>query len=65
MTLHVAAWVRLEVFSARSMSVSDGQRQILVSHGCFDNPVALIGQALGDIANPDRPGKMKVARLTD
>jgi hypothetical protein len=45
--------------------VSDGQRQIPASHGCFDNAVDLIGQALGAIVNPDRPVKVKVERLAD
>ena len=58
-----AAGARLEVLSARS--VSDGQRQIPASHGCFDNAVDLIGQALGAIVNPEQPAKVKVARLAD
>ncbi|MCO5975496.1 C1 family peptidase [Ideonella oryzae] len=58
-----AAGARLEVLSARS--VSDGLRQIPASHGCFDNAVDLIGQALGAIVNPDRPVKVKVERLAD
>ena len=51
----------LHLLDARSISNGAGTEQ--VTHGCFDNSVELVGQALGYILNPAKPTPVKVERL--
>jgi hypothetical protein len=47
----------------RERDVFDGVRRSRASHGCFDNAVDIIGQALGYIVEPGSTRKVKVERL--
>ena len=51
----------LHVLEARSVSNGAGTEQ--ATHGCFDNSVDLVGQALGYVVNPAKPTAVKVERL--
>lgn len=43
--------------------VSNGSRSISAAHGCFDNAVDIMGDALGYIVDPDHPQRVKIHRL--
>ncbi|HKP61931.1 MAG TPA: C1 family peptidase [Polyangiales bacterium] len=43
--------------------VSTGAGNIPASHGCFDNAVEILGDALGYIVNPLQPKRVKIHRL--
>ncbi len=51
----------LHLLDARSISNGAGSEQS--THGCFDNSVDLVGQALGYIVNAAKPVPVKVERL--
>ncbi len=51
----------LHLLDARSISNGSGSEPS--THGCFDNSVELVGQALGYIVNPAKPVPVKVERL--
>lgn len=44
-------------------SVSTGAGSIRASHGCFDNPIDIVGDALGYTVNPKNPVRVKIHRL--
>ena len=49
------------LLDARNVNNGAGTEQS--THGCFDNSIDLIGQALGYIVNPKQPVTVKVERL--
>ncbi len=51
----------LHVLSERHISNGAGTER--ASHGCFDNAVDLVGEALGAILNPHKPVPIKIERL--
>jgi hypothetical protein len=50
------------VLSAGHVSTGVGS-SIVSSHGCFDNAVDILGDALGYVLDPNRPSKVKIHRL--
>jgi hypothetical protein len=44
-------------------TVSTGSQSIQSAHGCFDNAVDIMGDALGYIVNPKAPKRVKIHRL--
>ena len=44
-------------------SVSDGVRMLRASHGCFDNAVKIVGEALAYAVDPAAPPKVAIERL--
>ncbi|HET9822348.1 MAG TPA: C1 family peptidase [Burkholderiaceae bacterium] len=44
-------------------SVSDGVRALRASHGCFDNAVKIVGEALAYAVDPAAPPKITIERL--
>lgn len=44
-------------------NVSTGKGSIRSSHGCFDNAVDILGDALGYVVNRDGPERVKIHRL--
>ena len=51
----------MHLLDARNVHNGSGTEQS--THGCFDNSIDLIGQALGYIVNPKQPVTVKVERL--
>jgi hypothetical protein len=46
-----------------SSRVSTGAGNIPAAHGCFDNAIGILGDALGYIVDPLRPKRVKIHRL--
>jgi hypothetical protein len=68
----IAFWTSLKVDGTNRAahvlsrpSVSTGARGIKSSHGCFDNAVDILGDALGYIRDPNAPKRVKIYRLED
>ncbi|MEY4764950.1 MAG: hypothetical protein RI907_1623 [Pseudomonadota bacterium] len=55
----------LKVLSASTVinGGGNGKGSEAATHGCFDNAVDIVGDALGAIVNPDAPSRVKVERL--
>jgi hypothetical protein len=49
----------------RAPTVSTGAGRVPASHGCFDNAVDLMGDLLGGVKDPQRPSRLRIARLDD
>ena len=47
----------------RSSTVSTGAGRVAASHGCFDNAVDVMGDLLGAVREPERPQRLRIARL--
>lgn len=47
----------------KDSTVSTGHERIAASHGCFDNDVATVAEALAYIVNPQDPQPRKIERL--
>ena len=49
----------------RASSVSTGAGRVPASHGCFDNAVAVMGELLGSVRDPERPSRLRIVGLSD
>jgi hypothetical protein len=49
----------------RAPTVSTGAARVPASHGCFDNAVDVMGDLLGGVKDPQRPSRLRIARLDD
>ena len=49
----------------RAGTVSTGTGRVPASHGCFDNAVDVMGDLLGAVRDPERPSRLRIARLED